>query len=109
MKYPDQDNYSEDMENNIDFEFWAVNYINIPTNLYGLILKEITEKELPKDINIDLLMHNMKIFEIESNNEKYYIVAGGLLIGKNKWEDQDRIFNFNSNLMHDEIIFQTHE
>lgn len=30
MKYPDQDDYSEDEGYNIDLEFWAVSYMNIP-------------------------------------------------------------------------------
>lgn len=107
MKYPDQDDYSEDEAYNIDLEFWAVSYIDIPTNLYELDIKEIAVKDLCKDINQDLLMYNMKIFEIKSKKEKYHIVAGGLLIGKNKWENQDRIFDYQSNLVHDKIIFQT--
>jgi hypothetical protein len=107
MKYPDQDDYSEDEAYNIDLEFWAVSYIDIPTNLYELDIKEITVNELSRDFNQDLLLYNMKIFEIESKKEKYYIIAGGLLIGKNKWEKQDRIFDYQSNLVHDEIVFQT--
>ncbi|SFN92286.1 hypothetical protein SAMN05421594_4727 [Chryseobacterium oleae] len=107
MKYPDQDDYSEDEAYNIDLEFWAVSYIDIPTNLYELDIKEIAVKDLSKDINQDLLMYNMKIFEIKSKKEKYHIIAGGLLIGKNKWENQDRIFDYQSNLVHDEIVFQT--
>lgn len=107
MTYSDQDNYSEDTAYNIDLEFFGVNYINIPTNLDELAIKEITIEELAIDILIDLLKYNMKIFEIESKKKKYYIIASGLLIGKNKWEDQDRIFDYNSNLKHDEVVFQS--
>lgn len=106
MKYPDQDNYEENTSYNIDLEFWAVSYINIPTDLYEISIKEITEKELPKEIDRNLLMFDMKIFELQSKEHKYYIFAGGLLIGKNKWENQNRIFD-SSNLEHDEIIFKS--
>ena len=59
------------------------------------------------DNDEDLLKYDMKIFELESMGRKYYIIAGGLLIGKNAWGSQDRIFDYNLNLMHDEIIFQS--
>jgi len=107
MKFPDQDNYTEDQSYNIDFEFWAVNYINIPTILNNIIIKEITEKEVPMEIDKNLLKYNMKIFELESEEKKYYIIAGGLLIGKNQWVNQDRILNSNLNLEHDEVILIT--
>ncbi|WP_454047001.1 hypothetical protein [Chryseobacterium sp. Marseille-Q8038] len=107
MKFPDQDNYTEDQSYNIDFEFWAVNYINIPTILSNIIIKEITEKEVPMEIDKNLLKYNMKIFELESEEKKYYIIAGGLLIGKNQWVNQDRILNSNLNLEHDEVILIT--
>ncbi|MDR4892811.1 MULTISPECIES: hypothetical protein [unclassified Chryseobacterium] len=107
MKFPDQDNYTEDQSYNIDFEFWAVNYINIPTILNNIIIKEITEKEVPMEIDKNLLKYNMKIFELESKEKKYYIIAGGLLIGKNQWVNQDRILNSNLNLEHDEVILIT--
>ncbi|PWW17015.1 hypothetical protein [Chryseobacterium sp. AG844] len=107
MKFPDQDNYTEDQSYNIDFEFWAVNYINIPTILNNIIIKEITEKDFPMEIDKNLLKYNMKIFELESEEKKYYIIAGGLLIGKNQWVNQDRIHDSNLNLEHDEVILIT--
>ncbi|WP_185287477.1 hypothetical protein [Chryseobacterium lactis] len=107
MKYPDQDDYSENTSYNIDLEFWTVSYINIPTYLYGITIKEITEKELPVSIDKELLKYNMKIFELESTGRKYHIIAGGLLVGKNSWINQDRIFDYNLNLEHDEILAST--
>lgn len=67
-------------------------------------IKEIRSLELP-DIDAELLMQDMRIFEIESKGYKYHIIAGGLLIGKNKWGNQDRIFDYNSDLEHDENSF----
>ncbi len=107
MKYPDQDDYSENTSYNIDLEFWSVSYINTPTYLYEITIKEITQKELPADIDKELLKYNMKIFELESTGRKYYIIAGGLLVGKNSWINQDRIFDYNLNLKHDEILAST--
>ena len=105
MKYPDQDNYMESLSYNIDLEFWEVNYINVPSDLLEINIREITVEILPEEINRELLIHDMKIFELESCGFKYYVIAGGLLIGENKWENQDRVFNYNSNLEHEEIIF----
>lgn len=67
----------------------------------------IMEKESPSAISRDLLKFYLKIFQLLSNKNKYYIIAGGLLIGENKWTVQDRIINFSSNLEHDEVIFQS--
>lgn len=106
MRYPDQDD-SENYQCNIDLEFSAVSYINIPSKLERLSIKEINEKKLPKEIDRNLLIYNMKIFELQSNEKKYYIIAGSLLIGKNTWQNQDRIFDYNANLKHNEIIFST--
>ncbi|AZA84679.1 hypothetical protein C1637_07525 [Chryseobacterium lactis] len=106
-KYPDQDDYTKDNCYNIDLEFWAVNYMNIPTSIDNIIIKEIPEDHLSMEIDKDLLKYNMKIFELESVGRKYYVIAGGLLIGKNSWINQDRIFDYNLNLNHDEIIFQS--
>jgi len=107
MKYPDQHNFDEHTSFNIDFEFWSIKYIDFPSVINGLNIKEIKNTELPDRIDSKLLMYDMKIFEIESQGFKYYIIAGGVLIGKNKWGNQDRIFDYDSDLDHDEIIFNT--
>lgn len=107
MKYPDQDDYSENTSYNIDLEFWSVQYIDIPSSFNGITIKEITSKQLPKRISLEFLKYNMKIFELQSKGLQYYIIAGGLLVGKNRWENQDRVFNYNSNLEHEEIIYIT--
>ncbi len=107
MKYPDQDGYSENTSYNIDLEFWSIQYIDIPASLNKITIKEITSKQLPKRINLEFLKYDMKIFEIQSKGIQYYIIAGGLLVGKNKWENEDRVFNSNSNLEHEEIIYIT--
>lgn len=105
MRYPDQEDFCEDTAYNIDIEFWGVTYINIPTNLCNIVIKEININELTYEIDENLLLDGIKIFEIKSKDNKYYIIADGILIGKNKWVNQDRIFNYNSNLEHNEILF----
>ncbi|MCX8531933.1 hypothetical protein [Chryseobacterium luquanense] len=105
MKYPDQDNYTDSVSSNIDLEFWEVSYINLPSDFLGLCIREITEESLPKKISRDFLRFDMKIFELKSQKSTYYIIAGGLLVGENKWINQDRIFNYSCNLKHDKILF----
>ncbi len=72
MKYPDQDEYSENTSYNIDLEFWSVQYINIPASLNGITITEITSKQLPKRISLEFLKYDMKIFEIQSKGIQYY-------------------------------------
>lgn len=45
----------------------------------------------------------LKIFEINSGEKKYYIVAANYRIGKNYWINEDRIKDMN--LEYDEILF----
>lgn len=81
--------------------------MNIPAFIKELSIVELSKEELPLDLDKDLLNYDVKIFELKSQEKKYYIIAGNLLIGKNKWLHQDRIFNFNQNLEHEEIVFST--
>jgi hypothetical protein len=104
MKYSDEDGFSESTSYNIDIEFWAVEYMNVPSYFNGVKLRQV-ENDYPREI--PFLKSNKssgKIFEIETNNLKYYVIAGGFIVGKNSWEQEDRIFNYHSNLNHDEVI-----
>ncbi|WP_337965873.1 hypothetical protein [uncultured Flavobacterium sp.] len=107
MLYSDDKDYSPEYSFNIDIEIWDVQYIGIPTSIDNLEIKEIAIELLPLDIDKDLCKFGRKAFEISSNNKKYYIIAGGLIIATNHWEKEDRIFNYNLNLKHDKIIFST--
>ncbi|TPG40867.1 hypothetical protein EAH81_11030 [Flavobacterium pectinovorum] len=107
MLYSDDRDYSSENSFNIDIEIWDVTYIGIPTSLDNIEIKEIAIDLLPPDIDKDLCKFNRKIFEIISDNKKYYIISGGLLIATNHWDREDRIFNYNLNLQHDKIIFST--
>lgn len=101
MKFPDQDDYNEYYDYNIDIEFSAVAYLDLPNILKGIEIRELTERIPEKLIHYknDL---EFKIFEIKSENNIFYIVAGNYRIGKNKWLNEDRIVNLN--LEYDEII-----
>ena len=48
--------------------------------------------------------HVKFLTEINEGDNKYYIIAGGLLVGINRWEKEDRIFNYDLDLEHDEVI-----
>lgn len=104
MKFTDEDGFSEDTSYNIDVEFWSVTYINAPTFLEGIKIIEISKNDLPENINRELCKYNQKVFEIHEGDNKYYIIAGGLLVGINRWEKEDRIFNYDLDLEHDEVI-----
>lgn len=104
MQYDDQEGYSEETSYNIDLEFSFVEYMDIKT-IWDSISISIVEKEnLTSDLKEKFGSYEGKIFEIESNKEKTYIVAYSVLIGTNKWGLDDRIFTCDMNLKHDEIL-----
>lgn len=107
MKFPDEDGFSEDTAYNIDIEFWAVTFISIPTFFANLKIAEITESCVPDNINKELYEYNQKVFELQVADCKYYVIAGGLLIGVNRWENEDRISNYDLNLEYDDVLVKT--
>ena len=106
MKFEDEVGYNSDFSYNLDIEFWDVTYIGIPSTLNGLILSESDGHSLLKGIDGNLLKHDRKVFEFQTKNNKYSIIAGGLLVGINKWVNKDRIFNFNQNLEHEKVLLR---
>lgn len=101
LKYPDQVIFSESEKFNIDIEFSAVAYLDIPSILPGVIIHQI-ENSIPKKLRHYRNKPGYKIFEITSENNQYYIVAGSYRVGKSRWLSEDRIQNMN--LEYDEII-----
>ncbi len=104
MKFPDQEGYSEKLSYNIDVEFSAVTYIDIPNTMQGIVIHEIEERIPEKMLNYKLKL-GFKVFEIVSEGKFYYIVAGSYRIGKNRWISEDRISNIL--LEYDEILETT--
>jgi len=107
MLYSDDEDYSLENSFNIDIEIWDVAYIGIPVFMYNIEIKEIAIDQLPLDIDKNLCEYERRIFEITTDNKKYYIISGGLLIATNHWGKEDRIFDNHLDLQHDKIIFST--
>ncbi|WP_299466261.1 hypothetical protein [uncultured Microscilla sp.] len=102
MKYKDVVGFSEEESHNIDIEFFAVAYLDIPNILSGIELGEVKDN-IPEKFKRYVKEHKYKVFEIKSEQNIYHIVAGGYSIGKNTWDIEDRISNMH--LKHDEILF----
>ncbi|WP_139166133.1 hypothetical protein [Chryseobacterium jejuense] len=98
------EDYSEETSFNIDLEFSFVEYMDLKTTWDSISISVVERENLRSDLKEKFDLYEGKIFEIESNKEKSYIVAYSLLIGINKWGLDDRIFNHQMNLKHDEIL-----
>ncbi len=94
MKFSDQEGYNEFYDYNIDLEFSAVAYLDLPVFLQGIEIKEIKEN-IPQKLLRYRTDLGYKVFEIQSENNLFYVVAGNYRIGKNKWLTEDRIINMN--------------
>lgn len=101
MRFPDQDDFNEIYSYNIDIEFVAVAYLDIPNVLNGIEITELIDN-IPVKLQHYKMDLGFKIFEIKSENNLFYIVAGNYRVGKNSWLNEDRIANMN--LEYDEII-----
>lgn len=101
LKYPDQEGYNDFCKYNIDIEFSAVAYLDIPSVMNGIYIHQI-ECNIPEKLQYYKNELNYKVFEINSDGKLYYIVAGSYRIGKSAWDLEDRIQNMY--LEYDEII-----
>ena len=98
MLFEDMNGYNEILNYNIDIEFTAVIYMNIPSVLSGFKIKEL-KNNIP---DLYKIYDDFKVYEIESNGNKYYIVAGNYPIGTNKWLFEHRITDMT--LQYDNIL-----
>lgn len=101
MAFKDVEGYSEYNSFNVDIEFTAVVYLDLPSIIHGIAIKECTEN-IPEKFKHYCEGTGNKLFEILSEGKFYYIVAGGYRIGKNTWIAEDRISNLS--LEYDEIL-----
>ncbi len=101
QKFPDQDDFDENYNYNIDIEFSAVRYIDIPAILNGIEIRELIN-QIPEKFQSYKNEQGYKVFEIKSGEKYYYIVAANYRIGKNKWVAEDRVSNMS--LEYDIII-----
>lgn len=99
--FEDVEGYSDATNHNVDIEFWGVGYLDLPDIIRGIKIKELKEN-IPERFNKYLSSVGYKIFEIESEENLFYVVAGGCRIGKNNWDNEDRISN--SSLEYDEVV-----
>lgn len=90
MKYIDLPDYKEELGFNIDIEFSAVAYLDLPNKIPNIFLQEITVNipERLKSYN-----SGYRVFEIVSEGKSYYVVAGNYLIGTNRWIGKDRVWD----------------
>lgn len=80
----------------IDIEFYAVGYIELPDSMNGISLSLIKEN-IPERLK-DFLKHDLKLFELNTNTRKGYVIAGGCVVGKSSWEhDKGRFENLGLN------------
>ncbi|MBB4807951.1 hypothetical protein HNP38_003291 [Chryseobacterium defluvii] len=104
LQFPDEEGYSNETSYNIDMEFLFVEYIEVKSALDSISISIMEKEELSVDLKEKFDSFRGKIFEILSGKKKYYIIADSLIIGRNKWVREDRVFNHDLNLHHDEIL-----
>lgn len=101
MLYGDVDGYTESMSYNIDIEFSAVAYLDVPNTFKSIQVCEIVDSIPEKFIKYSKIS-GLRIFEIQSEGMYYFIIAGNCRVGKNKWISEDRIRNLD--LDYEEVI-----
>ncbi len=100
MKIDDYEGNAFPESHAIDIEFWGVTYLDIPVEFEGICVC-ISQNKVSK-FNKYLSNEHDNVFEIETTDAKYHIVASGCVVGKNNWINQDRIQN--PFLKYDEVI-----
>ncbi|MGX5854411.1 hypothetical protein ACWKW6_12225 [Dyadobacter jiangsuensis] len=102
QKYNDVDGYDEASGFNIDIEFGTVAYIDIPHVIENLRIKTVASG-FPEKLLKFTKHPDLTVFELTSDDEKYYVVADSYLVGRNNWSpSEDRISNIQ--LEYDEIL-----
>ena len=81
---------------NIDIIFFDTTYIQLFSRLNGLTIKMINEKSVIdyKSVNKYLSYDNNHLFEIVSDNEKYYIAASFVRVFQNELDFNETSLNF---------------
>ncbi|MGE8552359.1 MAG: hypothetical protein ACN6OB_00295 [Chryseobacterium jejuense] len=72
------EDYSEETSFNIDLEFSFVEYMDLKTTWDSISISVVEKENLRSDLKEKFDLYEGKIFEIESNKEKSYIVAYSL-------------------------------
>lgn len=76
----------DENEKNIDIIFFGTKYVQLFTSLKNVIIRIIDRKEMSKynSINLFLSTEENFLFEIEANNEMYYIGASYVKVFENE-------------------------
>lgn len=99
--YEDDDEEKAILEGyNIDIEFSGVGYIDLPVMLNSISIRELKEGIPDKFAKYSRSL-GYKYFEITSS-QNYFLVASSCIVGKNNWNNDDRLIN--PSLEYDEII-----
>ena len=69
-----------------------------------MVIRVISPDILSASFDTRLYRSHEKLFEVQSEDRKYLIIAAGLLVGINQWANEDRIFQFHLNLNHDQAL-----
>ncbi|SKC85198.1 hypothetical protein [Ohtaekwangia koreensis] len=102
MLFEDLDGYSSETDYNIDIEFTAVEYLDVPYKFTSLKICELLGDVIPLRLQFYSLKLGFKTFQLQTDEGCYYIVAGSYRIGKNRWVSESRINN--PSLEYDEIL-----
>lgn len=86
--------------NNIDIEFVAVTYFEMPETIVGLEIHQLDV--VPDRLQQFINSQYSKVFCLRSNTNDYYVIAGGFQIGTSTWLTENRMWN--PDLEYDEIV-----
>jgi hypothetical protein len=100
MLFEDLEGYNSMTDYNIDIEFTAVEYLEVPNKFTSLKIRELNGADIPAKFSHSKL--RFRVFQLQADEGLYYIVAGSYRIGKNRWISEDRIQN--PSLEYDEIL-----
>ena len=102
MIFEDLEGYSAVTGYNIDIEFAAVQYLEVPSKLTSVKIREVNADDIPSKLQFYSLKFGFRVFQLQADEGFYYIVAGSYRIGKNNWMSDDRINT--PSLEYDEIL-----
>jgi hypothetical protein len=102
MLFKDLEGYSSETDYNIDIEFMAVEYLDVPYKFTSLKICELNGDDIPLRLQFYSLKLGFKIFQLQTDAGYYYIVAGSYRIGKNRWVSESRMDN--PSLEYEEIL-----
>ena len=84
-------------EDNIDIIFYNTTFIQIFTMLYGIKISLVENNVINyQSVNKHLEYDGNNLFEIESNNEKYYLAASFVKIFSNNLEFSETSLGYDS-------------